>query len=287
MQGVQTEPTLRSREAQDLFAGLPRTYDRMGALLSFGQDPRWRRFMVSRVSAPAGGRVLDVATGTGAVAIEVATWTLASIVGLDQSEPMIRRGVERVGRADLDDRIEFVLGKGEWLPFPDGTFDAVTFTYLLRYVDDPASTLAELARVLRPGGTLASLEFHVPRNAAWRAWWRLYTRGVMPLVGRLLSRSWYEVGRFLGPSISTFYERYPLEDQLGMWRAAGLSDVRARVMSLGAGVVIWGSKGVAATSEARQLRTPWLVDASPKAERRGGEKKGSNKGSAGGLDGRR
>ncbi len=264
-----------------MFSELPRTYDRLGPFLSFGQDPRWRQFMVSRVSVPAGGRVLDVATGTGAVAIELARWTGAGIVGLDQSEPMIRGAIERASRPDLDGRIRFVLGQGERLPFPESTFDAVTFTYLLRYVDDAASTLVELARVLRVGGTLANLEFHVPRNAVWRAAWRLYTRGVMPLAGRLVSRSWYDVGRFLGPSISKFYERYPLGYQLTMWRAAGLSDVQARLMSLGGGIVIWGSKGEAATSEARQLRTPWLVDDPPGADRRGGDQKGSKRGSDG------
>jgi len=214
----------------------------MGALLSFGQDPRWRRFLASRIAVPAGGRILDVATGTAAVAIELARWSSAGIVGLDQSEPMIRGGMERVSAQELDGRIRFVLGQGERLPFPDGAFDAVTFTYLLRYVDDPPTTLVELARVLRVGGTLANLEFHVPRSAAWRAAWRLYTRAVMPLVGGVVSRSWYDVGRFLGPSISNFYDRYPLGDQLTMWRAAGLSDVQARVLSLGGAVVVWGSK---------------------------------------------
>lgn len=246
MQGVRTDVSSRANEARALFAGLPRTYDRMGAILSFGQDPRWRRFMVSRVSVPQGGLVLDVATGTGAVAIEVASWTGARVVGVDLSEPMIREGVARAARAqardNADARVRFALGQGERLPFPDATFDAVTFTYLLRYVEDPASTLLELARVLRVGGTLANLEFHVPRSTSWRAGWHLYTRGVMPVVGRLVSRSWSEVGRFLGPSISRFYQRYPMEDQLVMWRSAGIQDVQARVMSLGGGVVVWGRR---------------------------------------------
>lgn len=242
MNGVQTEPD-RTSQARNLFAGLPRTYDRMGALLSFGQDPRWRRFMASRVSARPDARILDVATGTGAVAIELARWTTGRIVGLDLSEPMIRRGAERAERAGFGERIAFVLGQGERLPFPDGAFDAVTFTYLLRYVDDPASTLRELARVVRSGGTLANLEFHVPRNTGWRVLWHLYTRGVMPVVGRVISTPWYDVGRFLGPNISSFYRQYPLQDQLAMWRAAGIDDVKARVMSLGGGVVVWGCKG--------------------------------------------
>lgn len=211
----------------------------MGALLSFGQDPRWRRFMVSRIRVPAGGGILDVATGTGLVARALASQTDAGrVVGLDQSEPMLREAVRRGGPGS----IRFALGDGQRLPFRSGSFDAVTFTYLVRYVDDPAATLRELARVIRPGGTMANLEFHVPRNPVWHALWVLYTRTVLPVAGRLSSRQWYAVGRFLGPSIEDLYRRFPLDQQLEMWRAAGLTDVRARVMSLGGGVVIWGRR---------------------------------------------
>jgi demethylmenaquinone methyltransferase / 2-methoxy-6-polyprenyl-1,4-benzoquinol methylase len=236
-------PSTRTEHARRLFSGLPRRYDLMAELLSFGENGRWRRFMVSRVAAPTGGRILDVATGTAGVALELVGRTSASVVGLDQSEPMLRTGIARVREAGrFQQRIRFVLGRGERLPFPDGCFDAVTFTYLLRYVDDPPATLAELTRVLRPGGSVANLEFHVPRNPLWRGLWFAYTRVGLPLAGRLASRSWYHVGRFLGPSISTFYRRHPLPAQLEMWRAAGIEDVRANVMSLGGGVVIWGTK---------------------------------------------
>ena len=233
----------RTGHAKRLFAGLPSSYDRMGAMLSFGQDPRWRRFMVSRVAVPAGGRVLDVATGTGMVAREVVRRTGACVVAVDQSEPMLARGREETERASMAGTIRFALGRAESLPFPGDAFDAVTFTYLLRYVDDPAATLRELARVLRPGGTLANLEFHVPVQPFWKAMWMAYTRGAMPAAGRLVSRAWYDVGVFLGRSVSDFYGRIPLDEQLEMWREAGIADVRARTMSLGGGVVIWGSKG--------------------------------------------
>ena len=238
-----TEPVSpRTRHARELFAGLPSNYDSMAGVLSFWQDPRWRRFMVSRVQVPAGARVLDVATGTGAVAMEVAAKTGAHVVGIDQSEEMLGEGVSRTRRAGFEQRIRFVLGRGERLPFPSGSFDAVTFTYLLRYVDDPPATLGELARVLKPGGTMANLEFHVPGNLLWRALWLAYTRVGLPVGGRLTSDAWFKVGRFLGPSVSDFYRRHPLPEQLDMWRAAGIGDVRARVMSLGGGVVIWGTK---------------------------------------------
>jgi len=214
----------------------------MGTILSFGQDPRWRRFMVSRLEVGDRARVLDVATGTGLVAEEIVRQTGASVIGLDQSEPMLREGVARSVQGGVSGPIRFVLGQAERLPFPDSAFDALTFTYLLRYVDDPATTLAELARVVRSGGTMASVEFHVPTNASWHALWWLYTRVGLPAVGRVASRAWFEAGRFLGPSISAFYRRHPLDDQLEMWRSAGVPEVRAHVMSLGGGVVIWGTK---------------------------------------------
>jgi demethylmenaquinone methyltransferase/2-methoxy-6-polyprenyl-1,4-benzoquinol methylase len=232
----------RARHARDLFAGLPSTYDRMARLLSFGQDGRWRRFMVSRL--PSGdGLVLDVATGTAGVATEVAHRTHAQVVGLDQSEPMLREGARRIARQRLSGQVRLLAGHGERLPFPDRSFDAVTFTYLLRYVEDPAGTLVELVRVVRPGGVVANLEFHVP-GRPWQWPWLLYTRGLMPVIGRAVSPGWGEVGRFLGQSISAFYRRWPLASQVDLWRSAGVSDVRARVMSLGGGVVIWGTRDV-------------------------------------------
>ena len=142
----------RKRHALELFQGLPRRYDQMGALLSFGQDPRWRHKLIKVVDPGPGQRILDVATGTGMVAFELAARG-ADVTGLDQSDQML--GVARARLADsspdLAGRIKFVSGEAERLPFADATFDALTFTYLLRYVDDPAATMRELARVVKPG----------------------------------------------------------------------------------------------------------------------------------------
>jgi len=232
----------RTRHARRLFAGLPATYDRMGALLSFGQDPRWRRFLVPRLPVGPGDRVLDVATGTAMVAREIVGRTGASVVGLDQSPEMLSEGLRATASSDAAGRVRFVLGQGERLPFADGTFDALTFTYLLRYVDDPPAVMRELARVVKPGGAVANLEFHVPSNPMLLAGWRAYTRIGLPALGRLASREWFGVGRFLGSSIEGFYARHPLADQLRWWREARIEDVRWRVMSAGAGVVIWGRR---------------------------------------------
>ena len=198
------KPTRSKEETLQLFAGLPRRYDLAGALLSFGQDPRWRRAMVRQVRARPGDRVLDVATGTGMVAAALVRRYGCSVVGLDQSPEMLagRPGEARRRPGGSQSTIELVRGEAESLPFADGEFDHLTFTYLLRYVEDPGATLRELARVVKPGGRIASLEFMLPPNALARALWRLYTRAFMPGLGRLISRDWYEVGRFLGPSIS-------------------------------------------------------------------------------------
>jgi demethylmenaquinone methyltransferase/2-methoxy-6-polyprenyl-1,4-benzoquinol methylase len=235
-------PSPRKEHALQLFEELPRRYDEMGAALSFFQDPRWRRAMVAQAGVGEGERVLDVATGTGLVAERlVRTWG-CRVVGLDQSAAMLGRARERLASDPaLGERVELVHGEAEALPFGDGEFAGLTFTYLLRYVDDPAATLAELARVVRPGGPIASLEFCVPQGP-WLWAWRLYTRLGLPALGRLAGRQWYEVGRFLGPSIESFYAQYPLERQLDLWSEAGIRGVTARRMSLGGGVVIWGRR---------------------------------------------
>ena len=223
-------------DAIDLFAPLGPTYDRYARLLSFGQDPRWRRFLVSRVEVGAEDAVLDVATGTAAVALELARRRGCRVVGLDQSTEMLETGRRRVEAAGLEDRIGLVQGSAERLPFEDASFAALTFTYLLRYVADPAATMRELARVIRPGGTIAMLEFGLPRGLA-RPAWELYVRIGLPVLGALISPGWREVGSFLGPSIREFHGRYDLRD---LWNGAGIEDIRSKRLSLGGGLVMWG-----------------------------------------------
>jgi demethylmenaquinone methyltransferase/2-methoxy-6-polyprenyl-1,4-benzoquinol methylase len=240
------EPSAVSVEnafAADLFKGLPARYDLLAETLSFGQNGRWRAELVTRIASCRPKQVLDVATGTAGVAIALAKRTGAEVTGIDISESMLARGRERVRSAGLDDRINLRAGRAEALPFPDGSFDAVSFTYLLRYVRDPAATVAELARVLRPGGVLASLDFFVPPNDAWRAAWWLYTRSLLPPAGFALGGSkWWRVGRFLGPNISNFYRTWPYPRIVEAWKAAGMTDVEHSAMSVGGGLVMWGRK---------------------------------------------
>jgi demethylmenaquinone methyltransferase / 2-methoxy-6-polyprenyl-1,4-benzoquinol methylase len=279
-------PADPNRFARDLFAPLPARYDLLAEILSFGQNGRWRSAMVDRVlpvDGGGGGVVLDVASGTAGVALQLAArgWEGeggngaadgaaggaaggegraaadaggegradagggrrgVTVVGVDLTEEMLREGRRRVAAAGRGGQVGLVAGRAEQLPFPDGYFDAVTFTYLLRYVRDPQATLGELARVLKPGGTMASLEFCVPTGGWHPAWWA-YTRLVLPAGGWLLGgREWFRVGRFLGPNISGHYRRYPVSWTAEAWRKAGFTDVGVRVMSLGGGLVMWGKR---------------------------------------------
>ena len=206
-------PSARKREALELFAGLPRRYDLLSAALSFGQDPRWRRALVDALAPQPGDRVLDVATGTGLVARELLERCDCSVVGVDQSAAMLARARTRFGAGE-GARVELLQAEAEALPFANESFDS-----------------------------LVSLEFGVPQRAPTRAAWRLYTAVGLPLLGRLASREWARVGRFLGPSIRGFYEQHPLERIVEYWLAAGLVDVEVRRMSLGGGVLMWARKG--------------------------------------------
>jgi demethylmenaquinone methyltransferase/2-methoxy-6-polyprenyl-1,4-benzoquinol methylase len=270
-----------NRFARDLFGPLPARYDSLAEILSFGQNGRWRSAMVDHV-LPTGdgarradgdgalradgdgarmgdavradsdetetesGVILDVASGTAGVALLLEARSGVKVVGVDLTEEMLRQGHRRVVAAGRAERIGLVAGRAEQLPFPDRHFDALTFTYLLRYVQDPQATLAELARVLRPGGTMASLEFCVPAGGLWRPAWWAYTRMLLPAGGLLLGgREWYRVGRFLGPNISAHYRRYPVSWTVRAWEKAGFTDVGVRVMSLGGGLVMWGTRATA------------------------------------------
>lgn len=198
--------------------------------------------MVSKLGAVPGSLVLDVAAGTGLVSRHLAARLRVNVVSLDPSEPMLRAGIPANEASGLAGQIRPVIGGAETLPFADATFDALTFSYLVRYVEDPSATLRELARVVRPGGSIASLEFHVPQQPMLRAGWYAYTRGVLPVLGSFVSPQWRRTGNFLGPSITRLEERAPLPEQVRWWQEAGIRHVRSRELTLGAAVVIWGVK---------------------------------------------
>ena len=232
----------RNAQARRIFDGIADSYEGPAQAFSLLQYSRWRHFLVSRLPPSDGASVLDVCTGTGLVARDIARTKDARVVGLDLSGGMVQRAPRKLEAMPNAPRVSLVRGRAEGLPFAEHTFDAVVFTFLLRYVDDPQATLREMARVLRPGGLMASLEFFVPRSPVPHALWLLHTRLVLPLGTRLLSQGWREVGSFLGPSISAFYREHTLEDLGQMWERCGISKVQNKALSLGGAVVTWGRK---------------------------------------------
>ena len=243
-------PALREAEASALAnpAELPRRvfspiaadYDRPALVLSLFQYRRWHRFLLSRLHLPPGARVLDMATGTGALAFDLLSQADALVTGADITRPML---LQAQARADgqSDGRLPLVECSAEAPPFATESFDGITFAYLLRYVANVPATLSGLASIVKPGGTMASLDFAVPRGV-WYPPWRFYTSVLLPLAGRLFSRHWCNVGAFLGPSIRDFNRRWPEERLLDAWRDAGFADARSRRLSLGGAIVIWGTK---------------------------------------------
>ena len=242
---AQSQPgvPLKRTLAQDLFDGIAPSYDTWAQVLTFFQYLRWREFLVSRMALRPGNFVLDVCTGTAGVAMEIADHHDGRIMGLDASQLMLEAGLRAVEKKSLDGRVQLIQGRAEHLPFPDETFDAVVFTYLLRYVQDPDATIRELSRVLKPGGELLSLEFGLPEAPWVRALWEIYNRVVMPVMTIPVSRGWHRVGCFLGPSIRDFCRRCPVDRLAAIWRDNGIPLVETRPLLKGAAVVMWGTKG--------------------------------------------
>jgi len=242
---VESQPAVPVRRtlAQDLFDGVAPSYDSWAQVLTFFQYLPWRRFLVSQMALRPGNLVLDVCTGTAGVAMEIADHHDGQIVGLDVSHLMLEAGLRAVEKKNLDGRVQLIQGRAERLPFPDETFDAVVFTYLLRYVQDPDATIRELSRVLKSGGELLSLEFGLPEALWVRALWETYNRVVMPVMTIPVSRGWHRMGCFLGPSISDFCHQFPVDRLAAIWRENGIPLVETKPLLKGAAIVMWGTKG--------------------------------------------
>ena len=232
----------RNHQARQLFDGIAAQYDWAPDLLSFYQYRRWRRHLVSRLQAGPDAMVLDLCTGTGGVAMQMARTQHCQVVGVDLSPKMLGRARLNISSNGLASQIPLVMGRAENLSFAGNSFDAVCVTFLLRYVDDAESTMQEIIRVLKPGGRLMSLEFGVPPNPIVRACWHVYTRGVLPVAGALVSRGWRNVGAFLGPSISNLHQSDTEENHQELWLRLGIGDVQVSRLSLGGAVVMSGTK---------------------------------------------
>ena len=229
-------------QSRHMFDGIARSYEGPAEVFSFFQYGRWRRFLVSQIDVSPEALVADVCTGTGLVASDIMRRVGCRVIAIDLADQMIEQAQHNLARDSVTSSVSLVKGLAESLPFLDASFDAVVFTFLLRYVANPEATLQELSRVLRPGGQMLSLEFFVPVNPVVRTLWLLHTHALLPLCTKLLTPGWRTVGSFLGQSIFSFYRAHSLEDVKGMWIRAGFSNLQTRLLSFGGAVVIWGQK---------------------------------------------
>jgi len=173
---------------QKMFDDISPRYDFLNHFLSLGVDIRWRRILAGMLSGIQPRRILDVASGTGDVAIELSRLNPEKIIGLDISEKMLETGRRKVTERGLDNIITFRKGDAEHIPFSDSSFDAVTVAFGVRNFENLRQGLAEMKRVLRPGGTMLILEFSQPSTFPFKYLYRLYSRIIIPFFGRLISR---------------------------------------------------------------------------------------------------
>jgi demethylmenaquinone methyltransferase/2-methoxy-6-polyprenyl-1,4-benzoquinol methylase len=213
----------------EMFDAIAARYDLVNRVLSFGIDQSWRRATVAALQLGSGARVLDVATGTGDLAIQVARAAAdVRVVGLDPSAKMLEIGRQKIRDGGLGERVELRAGDAQELPFADSTFDGVCIAFGIRNVPDRARALREMARVTRPGGRIAVLELSEPRGVLAPIA-RLHVHTLVPWVGALLSGA--REYRYLERSIAAFP---PPERFAEMMEQAGLEVVEVRPMTFGA-----------------------------------------------------
>lgn len=213
----------KGRGIRDMFDAIAPRYDLLNRLLSLGIDRRWRTLAVAQLQIPAGGRVLDVATGTGDVALEIASRTPTSvrIVGEDFTQGMLVHGQEKIARSPYADRIVLVNAPCESMPHPDSCFDGVTIAFGIRNVVDRLAGLKEMHRVLRPGGRAVILEFSNPRSRLFKSVYYFYFKRILPLIGGLISkRSAYQ---YLPDSVLEFPSQ---EEFSALMAEAGFSQLK-------------------------------------------------------------
>jgi len=178
----------KKQEVREMFDNISPTYDNLNRVLSFGIDQGWRKKLIKRLAAVKPGFVLDVATGTADLAIAEAQQIGTKVVGLDISAGMLAVGQQKINKANLMAQIELVVGDSEALAYPDATFDAVTVAFGVRNFENLELGLAEILRVLKPGGTLLVLEFGKPKSAIVQLGYNFYSFTLLPILGRLVSK---------------------------------------------------------------------------------------------------
>ncbi len=229
----------KGERIREMFDTIAPRYDFLNRLLSLGIDQRWRRFAVRQIRCSATGRVLDVATGTGDVALAIAAATPATVTvtGIDFSPQMVGLGVEKVTSSPYAGRITLQVAPCEAIPFADDTFDSATIAFGIRNVVDRLSGLTEMCRVLKPGGRVVILEFSNPRSRLFKALYNFYFLRVLPVIGGLFST--FSAYKYLPDSVLEFP---PQEEFKRTMAEAGFRNVVHHDLTFGIATVYVGEK---------------------------------------------
>lgn len=233
------EGATKTSQVRDMFDSIAPAYDFMNRAMTMGVDKLWRRNAVNIVAKHAPASILDLATGTGDLAIAIARkLPHAEITGADLSVSMMEIGKEKVAKAGLQDRVRFLQADGTALPLPSNTFDCVTIAYGIRNFEDIAKGYGEMFRVLKPGGHLVVVELATPVNSVALKAYNVYTKNIIPTVGRMVSRD-ARAYSYLPESIAAVPQR---EDMLTLMRGAGFTATSFHSMTFGSCIIYVGTK---------------------------------------------
>ena len=227
----------RARFVQKMFARISERYDLLNAVMSLGRDQSWRR-LTARLAAPTPAILsLDVATGTGDLAVALADRS-SRVIGLDFCAPMMEIGESKSSYKKVKDRVAFTTGDALRMPFPDNTFDCVTIGFGIRNIDPPIEAFKEMRRVVHKGGRVACLEIMRPSNGPVGSIYKVYMDTIVPSLGRLLAKDG-EAYRYLSDSVFNFFRPEELKTVM---QDAGLQNIRYVTLNLGALAIHVGEK---------------------------------------------
>lgn len=194
----------KKQQVTKMFNNLSKNYDRLNRIISFGIDIKWRNKMVAILIKKKPEIILDIATGTGDLAISLSKTKARKIIGLDISSNMLTVGKDKIHKRKLSNVIDLVLGDAENLNFKENSFDAVTVSFGVRNFENLEKGLSEIYRVLKTNGTLVVLETSIPSKTPWKQGYHFYTKNILPRIGKLFSKEYYSAYKYLTESANIF-----------------------------------------------------------------------------------
>lgn len=228
----------KKEQVAQMFDTISGNYDGLNRVISFGIDVKWRKKVLTLVASKNPDRILDIATGTGDLAILMAETKATEIIGLDISAGMLEVGKQKIAAKKLDPRVKMVLGDSESMPFEDNYFDAITVAFGVRNFETLEKGLTDILRVLKPGGIFVILETSVPTKTPFKQGYRLYSKYMLPLIGRLFSKDGSAYA-YLSESASVFPYGEALNNIL---RKVGFIDVKNMPQTFGVATIYSASK---------------------------------------------